>query len=185
MKKKQGLKLEAQTFTTSDVIGLTGIASETLQNWVKRGYAMASIKEGQGKGSVRLWKFVDVEAIAIALELVKASISPGDALDVGTLISAKTWREVVDILGHEPPDWEHLDKPMPKEATSAVAILRFERSEFDNERISIVTAGRPNQPDIFSDPRIGMIIPIGAIKSRLRERWADIEATRTRKRRTT
>jgi hypothetical protein len=185
MKKEQALKLEAQTFTTSDVIGLTGISPETLQNWVKRGYAMASIKEGQGKGSVRLWKFVDVEAIAITLELLKASVSPGDALDVGTLISAKTWHAVVDVLGYEPPDWEHLGKPMPKEALRAVAIVRFERSEFDDELISIVTDGRPNQPAIFSDPRIGMIIPIGAIKSRLRERWADIEATRTRKRRTT
>jgi len=184
MRKKQAT-FEAQVFTTSDVVGLTGIASETLQNWVKRGYTTASVKEGDGKGTVRLWKFVDVEAIAIALDLVKAGVSPGDALDAGTLISAKTWSEVTHILGHESPDWEHLGQPMPKEATSAVAIVRFDRREFDDEMVSIVTAGRPYPSDIFSDPRMGIIIPIGAIKSRLRERWADIEANRTRKRRTT
>jgi hypothetical protein len=184
MRKKQTAKLKAQTFTTADVVSLTGVEPETLQNWVKRGYTNSSVKKGAGKGTVRLWKWVDVEAIAIAINLVNASVAPSDALSAGTLISVKTFFYLYNTLGKETPDWEDLSLEMPAETTTAVAIMRLERTDDDEGVLSVFSAERP-PGDLFSDPRLAIIVPIGVIKSRLRERWAEIESSRTRKRRTT
>lgn len=65
------------TFSTGQVVAATGVAHESLQNWLKRGLVVGQkdIEGGGAKGRHRRYSFFNVIEIAMAKALIDAGMS--------------------------------------------------------------------------------------------------------------
>ena len=63
------------SFTSKQVIALTGINPNTLHSWAKTGFVVPSVANTKGTGNKRQWGFQDIVAIKMAVMLRGAGVS--------------------------------------------------------------------------------------------------------------
>jgi uncharacterized protein (DUF433 family) len=61
--------VQSPSFTTEQVLRITGVSKRRLNYWLERGIIGADVDEARGRGHVRLWSFANLVEVRVALWL--------------------------------------------------------------------------------------------------------------------
>lgn len=88
-----GVDEYARSYTSGEVVELTGLTYRQITHWAKMGLYVPSIAKSRGTGKVMKWSGRDVEVLRVAKWLCDAGITPGALRGLGeALVRNPDWR---------------------------------------------------------------------------------------------
>jgi excisionase family DNA binding protein len=90
-----------RTFTSAEVLRLTGINRKTLHYWVQEGFITPNLAGKYGTRATRLWSFVDIVALRVMQKLRQAGIDLRSTKIVLLLVENIQKREKIEELPQE------------------------------------------------------------------------------------
>lgn len=156
------------SFTHAEVVTLTGVRDETLQNWAKRKIINPAVA-APGRQGRREYSGRDLASICIGLKLVDLGLPPAQALPLGSrCIIDLTMSRLVSKGGLD-GEWTIAD-----DVADLVQVLIGKLSAEGLLRVQLLTRAELASLDVGFDPYI--VLPFGQLVLDVAQRAAALRA---------